>query len=181
MFNVLPYPLEEAKDSGKMKFYFESTGNKIITKVVEYSRLRNYHLGGLYNLGFGDLDPNTLKVLDDTNSNNGDMWPVASTVLSTIPTFFEDHPYDSIYVRGSDSGTKFEVSCWGNCSISTRPCKGKCRKSDQRITSYRRYLNSNYTQLTQLYVFSGFNAALELYLPYQKGTKYDAVIISKKF
>ena len=181
MLNVKLYPLQEEQDSGKMKFYFESIGVKRITKVVEYSRLKDYYLGGLYNLGFGDFDYTTLKVADDKNSNNGDMRPVANTVLSTIPLFFEEHPHDSVYVRGSDSGIKFEMYCWQSCNLSKRPCKGKCRKTDQRINSYRHYLNSNYTQLTESYIFSGFNAALELYLPYQKNTKYDAVIISKKF
>ena len=164
-----------------MKFYFESIGVKRIIKAVEYSRMRDHYLGGLYNLGFGDFDPATGKVADDENSNNGDMWVVASTVLDTIPLFFEEHPYDTVYVRGSDSGTSFELQCWQGCKGSRRPCKGVCRKVDQRINSYRHYLNSNYAQLTESYIFSGFNAALERYFPYQKNTKYDAVTISKKY
>ena len=180
MNNVAPYPIEEEEDSGKQKFFFESTGQKSIIKTIEYSYIQNFGLGGLYNLGFGDYDPATGAVSDDINSNNGDLWSVASTVLSTIPLFFEDHPYDTISVQGSDSIAGFEAECRQTCTQIHRRCKAGCKNLDRRINTYRYFLDKNHDELAQTYAFGGYIAALRRIVPYQAKVKYDAVLVSRK-
>ncbi|WP_426059969.1 DUF6934 family protein [Hymenobacter sp. B1770] len=179
MKNISTYPLREADDEPKnRKFFFKSIGKLTIVKVVEYMYVQPYGLGGLYNLAFGDYDKATRSIIDDTNSNNDDIRPVMNTVLSTIPLFFDEYPYATIAVQGSDSGAEFEIQCRITCL--NKRCDATCRNADRRINSYRYFLNKNYDELKETYVFSGYIRALSQKFPYRPDVKYDAVFVSKK-
>src|SRR5215210_4179188 len=98
------YNTEEELDAGKLKYYFESTGQTTVVKAIEYSPILQISSRQVYNLGFGDYDENTNTVSDDSISNNGDAYKVFNTVLNTIPAFFAKNPGGIIFVQGSDSG-----------------------------------------------------------------------------
>jgi hypothetical protein len=179
MTNVDTYTLQEEEGSGKLRFFFESVGEEEVVKLVEYGYIQPLEIGHLYNLGFGDYDIETGTILDDVNTNNGDMWPVLNTVLSTIPQFFDEHPFDTIAVQGSDSVPGFEERCRPNCE-NPRRCKTVCRNLNRRINSYRYFLDKHYAELTQTYVFFGYIRALQKRVPYRKEVKYDAIFVTKK-
>lgn len=56
---------------------------------------------GIYNLGFGDLNPETGEIDDIVVSDNGDEEVVLSTVVATIHMFFDKHPKAQVYLSGS--------------------------------------------------------------------------------
>lgn len=63
-------------------FEFDSIGNKgKITKIVQYTEMT---VKGYYNLGFGDLNPETKEINDEIITNNGDGQKVLATVVSTL-------------------------------------------------------------------------------------------------
>jgi len=112
MHGIASYTTTSAKDdASKRKFFFESTGDSSIIKVVEYTAIQRVGQRVIYNLGFGDYDEATGHVTDQVNSNNGDMLRVFSTVLSTVPLFFVSNPYDVIVVQGSDSDESAAAAC----------------------------------------------------------------------
>jgi hypothetical protein len=80
-------------------FEFESIGTKgIIQKLVIF---KETSFRGIYNLGFGDIDPQTGNTDDKVVSDNGDGEIVLSTVVATIHKFFDKHPDAQVYLSGS--------------------------------------------------------------------------------
>lgn len=59
----------------------------------------------IFNLGFGDKDPETCEVSDLIVSDNGDSQKVLATIVETLFVFIENHPDAVIYTSGS-SGTR---------------------------------------------------------------------------
>lgn len=179
MINIAPYPIAEVDDEpGKQKFFFQSTGKTPIVKAVEYTRIQDHGLGGLYNLGFGDYDRASGTIVDDANSNNDDMRKVFSTVLDTILEFFKDHPFDTIVVQGSDSGETFAQQCKATCTH--RKCVTTCKNMDRRISAYHYYVDKNMESLKNTYMFFGYIRALNRLVSYQVNVKYDAIFVSQK-
>src|SRR5688572_18983825 len=121
----------------KLKFHFESLGSGILSKVIEFTPLTTWMMGRpVYNLGFGDDDPDEAEFIDTVISNNGDVYRVFNTVLSTIPLFFEQHPGAAIQVRGSDGVKDYFEKCIVGC---IRNCVVKCRKEGRRMSIYRSF------------------------------------------
>lgn len=88
----------DAEDSLTV-FKFASEGSKgRIMKMVVYSQ---NHIKGLYNIAFGDLDPETNTINDVSVSNNGDTEKVLATVGATIYIFIEKYKDARIYATGS--------------------------------------------------------------------------------
>ena len=86
-------------DEEREIFEFDSIGPKgIIQKLVIF---KETSFSGIYNLGFGDIDPQTENIDDKVVSDNGDGEIVLSTVVATIHKFFEKHPYAQVYLSGS--------------------------------------------------------------------------------
>lgn len=84
-----------------LTYQFTSEGvNGSIQKIVQYSKLTIPGIGIVYNLGFGDLMEDG-NVSDITNSNNGDMEKVLSTVANTVYDFLEHYPDQLIFAHGS--------------------------------------------------------------------------------
>ena len=80
-------------------FEFISEGPKgIIRKLIHFQPTFQQ---GIYNLAFGDKDPETGDINDRAISNNGDMEKVLATVVSALYAFFDKHPYAMVYATGS--------------------------------------------------------------------------------
>jgi hypothetical protein len=176
------YPIEERVNNFGTLYTFVSKGERDIIKVVAYSFVQSFSGKDIYNLGFADYDAASDRLLDETNSNNGDHYRVFNTVLNTIPVFFGHFPAALMVVRGSDSKPDFVEQCRLDC---TRRCFGSdCRKGDRRINIYRRYVDQNFEKLSADYTFYGGQKNIEnetIIQPYAVGEKYDAVFVSKKF
>lgn len=181
--NSRTYPLSETlnEENDYLRFFFISEGNRAIIKIIDYQYIQKYEDHNIYNLAFGNYEPDSDTVVDDANSNNGDVYPVFNTVLSSIPKFFEIFPYDKIIVQGSDSTQEFLDKCLQNCK---KKCKnGKCRKFNQRVRIYRNYVDKNFHDLITDFTFYGGykdelnNSYLEEYTPYKE---YLSVVVEKK-
>lgn len=90
----------------KLTYIFESIGQKVIVKVVEYSKLNPAFIGlpseiEVYNLGFGDWDDSIKDFNDQITSNNGDTDKVLATVANTTNEFWEEYPDAFLYFKGS--------------------------------------------------------------------------------
>jgi hypothetical protein len=133
------------------------------------------------NLGFGDYDIESDRLLDAPVSNNGDHYRVFNTVLNTIPNFFSFFPTAIMAVQGSDSTGDFLEQCRVNCS---KDCgKGECRNAHRRINIYRRYVDKHFEGLSAEYAFYGGEKDTDNQItiePYQIGKRYDSVLVSKK-
>ena len=175
------YSLDENKSANDLKNVFVSKGKKDIVKAIEYTYVQDVNDSITYNLGFGDYNTENDEVDDESNANNGDMYKVFNTVLSTIPIFFENNKGGVIFVQGSDGVPGFAEKCRLAC---TKKCGGdECKNLNRRINTYRYYINKNYDQLSADYQFSGGTMgdnneiSYEAYVPF-KG--YDSIAVKKK-
>lgn len=178
--NANSYDTEVELDSGKLKYYFESTGQTTVFKAIEYAPFQQINGRQVYNLGFGDYDENTNTISDDSVSNNGDAYKVFNTVLNTIPAFFNTNPGGIIFVQGSDSGDDYFNKCHPTCR---KKCTDVCKNAGRRISTYRRYVDKHYDELIKGYSFlGGFinrtnnQTTIEIY---KKGADYDVILVYK--
>ena len=82
-----------------MVFEFISEGTKgQIPKLIKYSET---NLKDMYNLAFGDKNPETGEMDDKTVSNNGDSEKVLATVVATVYAFSDKYPDSWIFATGS--------------------------------------------------------------------------------
>jgi hypothetical protein len=87
-----------SKASEDSLYIFLSIGAKgAIPKVVIYEQMQE----NLYNLAFGDYDPITKEISDESVSNNGDMVKVLATVIQTLRDFFATYPSALVMIQGS--------------------------------------------------------------------------------
>ena len=89
-------------------------------------------MGGrtVYILGFGDYDEALDTIVDDVNSNNGDIYIVYNTVLSTVPMFFAINEDAAIIVGGSDSHYEFINDCLPTCK---KKCVEHCKNYQRQL------------------------------------------------
>ncbi len=81
------------------RFEFVSEGTKgAIRKLIEFQETTN---PDVYNLAFGDFDPQTQEIDDLVVSDNGDTEKVLATVISAVYTFFNKYPDVFVYATGS--------------------------------------------------------------------------------
>ena len=181
------YDLEEDKEAQNLKFIFISSGTQDIVKAIQYSylqQLNNSHLlqlngKNVYNLGFGDYNLENDTLTDTVNTNNGDVYKVFNTVLSTVPNFFENYTNSILIVQGSDSSQQFIQQCKETC---TKSCGEKCKKSNRRINIYKHFVNKNYEQLiVDYHIIGGMkDENNQIYLEeYVKYKDYDSVLLLK--
>ena len=168
------------KDNNYLRYYFISEGKESIIKIIDYQFIQEYEQQNIYNLAFGNYDAENDIVVDDANSNNGDVYLVFNTVLKSIPAFFETFPNDKIIVQGSDGTEEFLNQCKQDCK---KNCKDDhCRKFNQRLKIYKGYVDKNYDDLIKEYRFyGGFrdefqNSYLEDYI---KNKNYFSVVVEK--
>jgi len=161
-----------------VKYYFVSNGRSDIIKSIDYSYSSNFENKKIYNLAFGDYNAKTDGISDDVNTENGDVYKVFNTVLSTIPLFFQSYPNSMMIVKGSDSSPQFIEKCKLACR---RKCAADCKKSHRRIKVYCGYINRNYHDLRRDFTFyggidtGGNHIVIEDYIV---GKKYDAVFVT---
>lgn len=117
----------------KVQYLFESNGPRLIIKAIEYTPITKRDGKIVYNLGFGDYNEKDGNIFDDTNSNNGDMRKVFSTVLNTIPKFFKENQNAAIWVQGSDSVDDFKRICEVDCK---KNCVDICKNFNRRIKTH---------------------------------------------
>lgn len=170
-------PIQSEVDASR--FVFVSDGYKKLIKVVEYSFLMYYKDMKIYNLGFGNYNLENETIEDDSNSNNGDVYKVFNTVLSTILIFFELRPDGMIMVRGSDGNEEFVAGCKLNCN---KNCKANCRNFNRRLKVYRGFIDKHYGTLIDEYSFYGGlkteNGISKLEV-YDKKSDYHSIFLKK--
>lgn len=86
-------------DFQQYEFYSEGPKGKI-KKIVIFQKAQENPL--IYNLAFGDEDPNANKVNDSIASNNNDRDKVLATVANTINDFCDRYGNHYIYAEGSN-------------------------------------------------------------------------------
>jgi hypothetical protein len=80
-------------------FEFISVGSKgTIRKMIEFQTTSTQNL---YNLAFGDKNPETGELDDLAISNNGDTEKVLGTIVSAVYAFLDRNPEAIIYATGS--------------------------------------------------------------------------------
>lgn len=162
----------------KLQYLFESSGKNKIIKAVEYLFVGVLDNRKVFNLGFGDYDEVSGTFIDDTNSNNGDMYTVFNTVLSTVPLFFKKNPSAVIIVSGSDSNHDYINDCLLNCK---KKCLTECKNYQRRIKTYRYYIDKNFDQLCEGYIFFGRNKSkTNTVVQYIPKHEYDDILVYNK-
>jgi hypothetical protein len=164
----------------RINFYFESVGKDNFSKAIKYSLL-SLKLEGrsVYNLGFGDYDSEKEKLGDKIISNNGDVYKVFNTVLTTVPLFFEKNPDGILWVQGSDSCSAYLNVCKLSCK---KKCTDGCRNEGRRIALYCRFVDKNYATLSKEYTFEGgFEYEGEILIEdYEIGKAYCMILVYKR-
>lgn len=85
--------------SDRLQFEFISEGPRgQIVKRIEYTFVENLDF---WNLGFGDYDPDTGQIDDQTISDNGDARKVLATVAFSIQEFMALHTNATVFFTGS--------------------------------------------------------------------------------
>ncbi len=179
MNNIPAYKTEVIDtEASKIQYLFESKGERSIVKAIEYSFVRKLSGRKVYNLGFGDYNEEDGSIIDDVNSNNGDMRKVFSTVLNTVPKFFSEYKESAIWVQGSDSAEDFKSKCEVSCK---KKCTDNCKNYNRRIKAYRYYVDRNFVELSKEYIFFGFtNGDNPDFVQYVPKNEYVGILVFKK-
>ena len=178
MNNLPIYNTEQTSEEIKIQYLFESVGIKTIIKAIEYTPVAVMGTRTVYNLGFGDFDDELGTIVDDINSNNGDIYIVFNTVLSTVPLFFANNADAVIIVSGSDSHDEFINDCLPTCK---KKCEEHCKNYQRRIKTYRYYVDKNFDELSVDYIFFGRNKRkANTFVQYIPNHEYDDILVYKK-
>ena len=105
----------------------------------------------LWNLGFGDYEPISERIVDDVITDNGDGRQVLATVAATLIDFFKAYPAETVIFTGSD--------------------KRRTLLYNRAVMQYRNDFRSIFTVIGL--TLDGIERALET------GTHYPAFIIRK--
>ena len=86
-------------ESNLTTFEFISEGPKgLIRKKIQFQLTSTPNL---YNLAFGDTNPETGEIDDLVVSNNSDSEKVLATVVAAVYAFFNKHPQAYVHATGS--------------------------------------------------------------------------------
>ncbi len=147
--NLEKYTLKSTPDLNSFEFISEGIqGN--IEKVVIYSRLPDQVLP-IYNLGFGDKDPQTSELSDTIKTNNGDRDKVLATVAFTVYEFTTRYPNVWILMQGS---------------------------TPVRTRLYQIAINLYYDEIVAEFTILGFKN--EDWIPFEKNVNYDGFLLNRK-
>ncbi len=173
------YDVSENNGTQSSTYVFISRGDINIIKAVAYDYIQELDGQPLYNFGFGDYNIERDEIMDSSDSNNGDVYRVFYTVLSTVPKFFESNPRAVIAVQGSDHSEAFSDSCKQTCK---KKCVDECKNINRRIRTYRNFVDKNYEVLSANYKFWGGirgKNGVEIHDDYVVGMAYDIVFCKK--
>lgn len=134
-----------------LDFEFESEGPKgKIKKVVRFSP-QNANGITYFNLGFGDVNPETGNIDDLSKSNNGDREKILATIAHIVLVFTERFPDIMVYAQGS---------------------------TPSRTRLYQIGIASNFNQIEQLLNVYGFIDGG--WQRFEKGVNYHAFLVARK-
>ncbi len=174
------YDLQQFNDGNRLVFFFISYGEQYTSMIISYEFVDTMMGRVLYNLGFGIFDAVNNCIVDQVTTDNGDVYKVFNTVLSTIPLFFDRFMDCILMVKGSDGIAGFADRCKLTCR---KRCEQYCRNFNRRIKIYCGYLNKNFKELVVEYQFFGEfrdqygRLILEEYQPYKE---YETVFVLRK-
>jgi hypothetical protein len=97
--NLERYPYINSNDFQDYEFYSDGPKGRI-KKIVMFTKIPNSE-PPIYNLGFGDQDPESGETDDVVVSNNEDRDVVLATVANTIVEFCNHYGNHYIYAKGS--------------------------------------------------------------------------------
>lgn len=181
MSNVKYETQRHSVTSENLKFLFVSNGIETIIKVIDYTYIGKLHNKRVFNLAFGDYNLETEVINDSASSNNNDVYKVFGTVLNSVSDFFLIQPNEIIMVEGSDSKPEFTEKCKLTCSKKCHNSEN-CKNKDRRINIYRNFINKNFNELIEKYIFYG-GSKLEtgtIIENYIVNKKYDSIFVIKK-
>ncbi|MEJ7683612.1 MAG: hypothetical protein WKG06_38285 [Segetibacter sp.] len=140
----------EFKSGDKFLTYeFLSEGPKgKITKVIQFTLVNQ---NNLYNLAFGDKNPETSEIDDMVITDNGDSQKVLATVVAAIYAFCDKFPQAWIYATGS---------------------------TEARIRLYRMSINKYFDIVQE--DFEIFGLTQSEWERFIKGADYQAFVIQRK-
>jgi hypothetical protein len=128
--------------SNHKRYELLSVGPKrAIKKVVSYIEVAP----GIYNLGFGDWEETTQKIIDTVRSNNEDRDKVLATVAFTVIDFMKYYPGALILAEGETP-------------VKTR--------------LYQMAINANWGEINQLFDIKGLVG--ETWEPFNRNKSYEA-------
>jgi len=131
-------------------FEFISIGSKgAIRKMIEFQETS---IPNLYNLAFGDKNPETASIDDLAISNNGDTQKVLATVVDALYVFFDRNPEALVYATGSTAS---------------------------RIRLYRIGITKFYKEMQDDFHLYG-QIENKLYV-FEPGVSYDGFLVQRKF
>jgi hypothetical protein len=177
------YNVREVPDAQILAYIFFSEGQnekEDVLKIIQYTYVQDFESKPVYNLGFGDFDIENGHISDETLTDNGDVYKIFNTVLSTIPKFYTKHPQALILVQGSDGREEFESRCRLSC---TRHCRIFCHNFNRRMRIYCAYVSRKFDIFKPYNQFFGgfWNNSnwfdFEEFIP---GKIYDAIIVFQK-
>ena len=139
-------------NASKTSFEFISEGPKgSILKRIEYTKVEIKGVKNLYNLGFGDINIDSIEIDDVVVTDNQDREKVLATVASTVFIFTKRYPKAKIIMRGRNTA---------------------------RTRLYRMAINKYFDELSEHFDIKGnFN---KQWLPFEKNVDYVAFLISRK-
>ena len=100
-----------------LSYEFISEGPKgQIPKRIQFTLVNRQ---GVYNLAFGDKDPETGEIDGKVVSNNADSERVLATVVSAVFAFLDKHPDAWVFASGS-TAARTRLYQWALRSITTK-------------------------------------------------------------
>ena len=147
----MAYPVYSFKTSrSRTEYEFVSSGPAgDVIKIVSYYPTE---VEDIFNLGFGDKDPETEEVNDQAVTNNKDWETVLATVASTIYEFTNAHKNATIFITGS---------------------------SDARTRLYQITISKNLKAIKKDFVLFALNTE-DVWEEFEENKKYLAFLISRK-
>ena len=91
------YELKAGTNLTTFEFLSEGPKGKI-RKLIQFEPMNHPQL---YNLAFGDVNPETFAIDDQVITHNGDAEKVLATVVAAVYTFADRYPQAWIYATGS--------------------------------------------------------------------------------
>lgn len=176
------YDTAETSDHLSTNFLFFSEGNSgkaDVLKIIQFSYVRDVDRQPIFNLGFGDYDINTCQINDESITDNGDVYRIFNTVLSTVPLFFNKYSSAALLVRGSDGQAEFEKRCRQKCM---KKCNNSCIRFNRRMKLYCSYLSRKHEFFKADYQFVGGLGDGKGWFDFEEfkpGMLYDGILIKK--
>ncbi len=132
-------------------FEFWSVGRKgSIRKRVHFQSSGRVDV---YNLAFGDVNPQTDEINDSVTTNNGDTEKVLATVAATVFAFLDKYPNVIVYATGS---------------------------MPARTRLYQMGISKNFEEIREKFEIFGLLEDI-IWVEYEKNIPYSAFYIKNKF